>query len=87
MEPMTPDDLRSPQWRRFTQTLQTRLQELREFNDASANTELKTSLIRGQISEVKRILALSPESARDEGIPRNGDAATPGNWQTLTTEL
>lgn len=83
---MTPDDLRSPQWRRFTQTLQERLQELREFNDASANSELKTALIRGQISEVKRILALSQESAGADGIPRSGDADTPGNWQTLKTK-
>ncbi len=83
---MTLDDFRSPQWRRFTQTLLERLQELREFNDASANNETKTALIRGQISEVKRILALSPESAGDDGIPSNGDADTPGNWQSLKTE-
>ena len=84
---MTLDDLRSAQWRRFTQTLHQRLQELREFNDASANNELKTALIRGQISEVKRILALSQESAGAEGIPRSGDAQTPGDWQTQATEL
>lgn len=83
---MTLDDFRSPQWRRFTQTLQERLQELREFNDASANNETKTALIRGQISEVKRILALSPESAGDDGIPSNGDAEPLGNWQSLKTE-
>jgi len=60
---MTPQDIQSPVWRRFTKTLQERLQELREVNDAMASPE-KTALIKGQISEVKRLLSLSPDSER-----------------------
>lgn len=60
---MTLDDIRSPIWRRFTKELQERLQELRELNDTPFAQE-KTTLVRGQINEVKRLLALSSESAR-----------------------
>lgn len=60
---MTPQDIQSHVWRRFTKDLQERLQELREVNDAMASPE-KTALIRGQISEVKRLLSLSTDSER-----------------------
>lgn len=74
---MTHNDLRTPVWSRFTKELQLRLQELREFNDSSANSEVKTALIRGQISEVKRLLALSPdESARADDFPGDGEVDT-----------
>jgi len=66
--PMLIDDFRTSTWRRLTKHLQTRLQELRELNDSSANSADKTALIRGQISEVKGLLALSPESARDNDL-------------------
>jgi hypothetical protein len=77
---MTADDLRSPTWRRFTKELQLRLQELREFNDASANTAEKTALIRGQISEVKRLISLAPVvSDRDSNPPFPGEIEPSGN--------
>jgi hypothetical protein len=69
-------DFRTPTWSRFTKLLQERLQELRELNDASANTETKTALIRGQISEVKRLLALPESSARADDFPRDGEVET-----------
>jgi hypothetical protein len=77
---MTPEDFRSPEWRRFTKTLQDRLQELREFNDAFANSPEKTALIRGQISEVKRLLSLAPVvSERSSNLPFIGEDETSGN--------
>lgn len=63
-------------WSRLTKLLQERLQELREFNDSSANDQIKTALIRGQISEVKRLLALSEDSARADDFPGNGEVET-----------
>ncbi len=71
---MTTNDFRTPTWSRFTKLLQERLQELRELNDQIGHDPIKTSLTRGQISEVKRLLALSPESARADGLPFLGDA-------------
>lgn len=65
---MTLDDLRSPVWRRFTQDLQLRLQELRELNDSVGNSQDTTLKIRGQIFEVKRLLALSEGSARADDL-------------------
>jgi hypothetical protein len=70
--PMTPEDLRSPVWRRLTQELQERLQFLRELNDAFGNSIEKTALTRGQISEVKRLIALSQESAVEADSPFTG---------------
>lgn len=66
---LTLDDLRSPVWRRFTQTLEERLQVLRELNDNPTNSDDKTALIRGQISEVKRLISLSAESEVADGSP------------------
>lgn len=74
---MTNSDLRTQVWSRFTKELELRLQELREFNDSTLNSETKTALIRGQISEVKRLLALSPdESAGAADFPIHGEVET-----------
>lgn len=70
---MTVDDLRSPVWRRFTQSLAERLQALRELNDNPTNSIDKTALIRGQISEVKRLISLSAESEVAADSPFTGD--------------
>lgn len=58
--------------------LQQRLQELREFNDALSTPE-KTALVRGQISEVKRLLALSVDSTRAANLPLDGEIEPSGN--------
>lgn len=55
------EDFHSPAWKRLTQTLEARLQELRELNDNPSFGAEKTALIRGGISELKRILSLSEE--------------------------
>lgn len=69
---ITKADLGSGVWSRLTKDFQVRLQELRESNDYPLLTPEKTALIRGQISEVKRLLALS-ESAGMSGVPLIGD--------------
>lgn len=75
------NDFRTQVWSRLTKHLQDRLQELRESNDVASLTPEKTALIRGQISEVKKLLALSVDSAGDGGIPFLGDAEALGNQQ------
>lgn len=52
------EDFRSQTWKRLTQTLNERLQELRELNDNPSFDEVKTAGIRGGIAELKRILSL-----------------------------
>ena len=73
MKHLVIDDFRSHTWSRLTKFLEERLPELREFNDSSANDPTKTALIRGQISEVKRLLALSPDSAGADDFPLMGE--------------
>lgn len=58
---LKPEDFRSNTWRRLTQTLNDRLQELRELNDSPSFSAEKTAQIRGGIAELKRILALADE--------------------------
>jgi hypothetical protein len=70
---LIPSDFRTSTWKRLTKLLEERLEELREFNDASSNTETKTALMRGQISEVKRLLSLSEGSERADDFPITGE--------------
>lgn len=53
------EDFRSQTWKRLTQTLEHRLEELRELNDNPSFDERKTAGIRGGIAELKRILSLA----------------------------
>jgi ribosomal protein L30/L7E len=63
------EDYYTPTWKRLKKALTERLQELREIND-SVQAELKTAAIRGQIAEVKKMLALGPQpTAGDEADP------------------
>ncbi len=72
-------DFQTAVWRRLEEDMRTRLQELRELNDRQTQNELQTAATRGQIAEVKRLLALSSDSA--------GDAAEPGeSWPPQTAE-
>ena len=60
---MEREDFQSGAWSRLTKTLQARLQELRELNDAHRDIA-GTAEIRGQIKAVKDILDLSKDSSR-----------------------
>lgn len=60
------EDFFTPTWKRMEAHLQQRLTGLRETNDMT-HTDIKTASIRGQIAEVKQMLALRPErTASDE---------------------
>lgn len=67
---MQREDFATLAWKRFTDDLTLRLAELRTRNDNAAHDMTQTTLIRGQIKEVKRILALATASA---GTGENAD--------------
>jgi hypothetical protein len=62
------EDFRSATWRRLTQVLEDRLQELRELNDNPSFSAEKTALIRGGISELKRILSLAEQASLSPAV-------------------
>ena len=65
---MKPEDFRTPTWKRLTQTLEERLQELRELNDNPSFGTEKTAQIRGGISELKRILSLAEQASLSPAV-------------------
>lgn len=62
------EDFRSATWKRLTQTLEERLQELRELNDNPSFGTEKTAQIRGGISELKRILSLAEQASLSPAV-------------------
>ena len=62
------EDFRSATWKRLTQTLEDRLQELRELNDNPSFSVEKTAQIRGGISELKRILSLAEQASLSPAV-------------------
>jgi len=62
------EDFRSTTWKRLTQTLEQRLQELRELNDSPSFGTEKTALVRGGISELKRILSLAEQASLSPAV-------------------
>lgn len=67
MHNLTSDDFRSATWRRLTQTLERRLELLRESNDDLSRDAVETAGIRGEIRAVKEILALGHRPSAMEG--------------------
>ena len=65
---LKPEDFRSTTWKRLTQTLEQRLQELRELNDSPSFGTEKTALVRGGISELKRILSLAEQASLSPAV-------------------
>lgn len=56
---MTPDDFKTPTWARLRALLHERLQQAREMNDSG---DMDSTLRRrGQIAEIKELLALEPQ--------------------------
>jgi L-alanine-DL-glutamate epimerase-like enolase superfamily enzyme len=60
---MKPEDFRTDVWKRLTQTLEERLEELRQLNDNPSLGVEQTALVRGGIKELKRILSLAEEAS------------------------
>ena len=65
---LKPEDFRTSTWKRLTQTLELRLQELRELNDSPSFSAEKTALVRGGISELKRILSLAEQASLSPAV-------------------
>lgn len=64
---VTQEDLHSAVWARLMKDMEVRLSELRRLNDGAAIDQIQTTLIRGQIKEVKRILSLSASESPEVG--------------------
>lgn len=73
------EDFRSQTWKRLTQTLEQRLQELRELNDNPSFDETKTAGIRGGITELKRILSLAEQASLSPAVDPNELAQSVGD--------
>ena len=71
---MTPDDFKSPTWGRLRMLLKERLARHREENDFGDPTA--TAHRRGQIAEIKELLALELVP-RHAVKPASSDAADP----------
>jgi len=63
------EDFRTDVWRRLKKQLDARLAELREQNDGLTLTSDKTATIRGQIVEVKNLLAAPQRAASEPAEP------------------
>lgn len=59
---MKPEDFRSVTWKRLSQLIENRVDELRQLNDNPSFGPDKTALIRGGISELNKILSLAEEA-------------------------
>lgn len=55
---LSAEDMRSSAWHKIKKYYEERLQSLRMQNDSNQLTQEKTAQIRGQISEIKILLAL-----------------------------
>ena len=71
---LSTEDFRSQTWRRIADIFEERLNELRKQNDAHLD-QVKTSEIRGRISELKKILAL-PTGSAGQGADRMFDLSS-----------
>jgi len=60
---MNAADFYSDAWKRLAKLLNDRLSELRETNDSQTKNPIETAAIRGQIAEVKRLLALPRDAS------------------------
>lgn len=60
---MKPEDFRTPAWKRLSQHIQTRVDELRKLNDTLSFGTEKTAAIRGGIAELNKILTLADEAS------------------------
>lgn len=65
---MKPEDFRTPTWKRLTQALTERIQDLRELNDSPSFGTEKTAQIRGGIAELKKILALADQASASPAV-------------------
>lgn len=65
---MRPEDFRSSTWKRLSQLVEARIDELRELNDSPSFGPEKTAQIRGGIAELKKILALADNASASPAV-------------------
>ena len=65
---MKPEDFRSATWKRLSQLIEDRVDELRQLNDNTSFGPEKTALIRGGISELNKILSLADEASLSPAV-------------------
>jgi hypothetical protein len=65
---MKPEDFRTPTWRRLSQLIDQRVDELRKLNDNPSFGPERTALIRGGISELNKILSLADEASLSPAV-------------------
>lgn len=65
---MRPEDFRTAAWKRLSQHIQDRVEELRKLNDNPSYGIEQTALIRGGISELSKILSLAEEASLSPAV-------------------
>jgi hypothetical protein len=65
---LKPEDFRSATWKRLSQLIEDRVDELRQLNDNPSFGPEKTALIRGGISELNKILSLADEASLSPAV-------------------
>lgn len=65
---MKTEDFRSPAWRRLSQHVEARIDELRELNDSLSYGPEQTAAIRGGIAELKKILSLAEDASLSPAV-------------------
>ena len=68
LQNMKPEDFRTPTWKRLSQLVDERIDELRKLNDTPSFSPEKTALIRGGIAELKKILSLAEEASLSPAV-------------------
>ena len=62
------EDFRTPAWKRLSQHVSERIDELRKLNDNPSYGPEQTALIRGGISELSKILSLAEEASLSPAV-------------------
>jgi hypothetical protein len=65
---LKPEDFRTPAWKRLTQVLEDRIEDLRQSNDQLSLSVERTAAIRGGIAELKKILSLADEASLSPAV-------------------
>jgi hypothetical protein len=62
------EDFRTPTWKRLTQVLEERIEDLRQSNDQLSLSVERTAAIRGGIAELKKILSLAEDASLSPAV-------------------
>ena len=65
---MKQEDFRTPTWKRLTQVLEERIEDLRQSNDQLSLSVERTAAIRGGIAELKKILSLAEDASLSPAV-------------------